>query len=160
MSMVGRRPAPRPRRGGPIPGPAPDIFGEFPRRCPVCLDLSLGTRNDIFTIDALDGLNTGLAELDPRVSPNGDAVVFVAGAEQRRAFLHLGDFVGPIDVTGPEWHVQSASFAGLIQRVIVSARPADQPDAPYQLLVYDVMQERYEPITTGPASKREVDFGR
>jgi len=30
MSMVGRRPAPRPRRGGPIPGPAPDICGKFP----------------------------------------------------------------------------------------------------------------------------------
>ncbi len=29
MSMVGRRPAPRPRRGGPIPGPAPDICGKF-----------------------------------------------------------------------------------------------------------------------------------
>ena len=30
MSMVGRRPAPRPRRGGPIPGPAPDICGKSP----------------------------------------------------------------------------------------------------------------------------------
>ena len=142
-------------------GPATLVYGNGAQDCPICLDLFLGTGGDELATRRLGGTDLGDRERYPRLSPDASAVLFVAGPDDnRRAYTYdlVGDG-GLRDVTGPSWHVQSAAFAPSTRRVIASARPADAPAAPYQLIVFDTYQERYEQVTAGPSNKREVDFG-
>jgi hypothetical protein len=63
----------------------------------------------------------------------------------------------PVPVTPEGWYVNSADFAPNAQRLLVSARPVEESEAPYQIYLVDWYRGRTVQITQGESSYLEVD---
>jgi hypothetical protein len=134
-----------------------------PAGCPACAELFEGNVNDApFALNEVSEGSLGGQEYYPRYARDGQALLFVAGpAGARRVWVFdpVGFDLAPLEAVTPQgWHVNSAAFAPDARRILLSARPVDEPDAPYQLYLLDRALDRWVQLTEGPLGRVEVDF--
>jgi hypothetical protein len=135
------------------------VFGRGPVGCEVCQDLYWVTEGQDGATTA-EAANLGVQERYPRLGPEGE-VLYVATTEDglRRVWLFVprGPEAGLWAISPEGWWVNSAAFAPDAQRLLISARPAGEPTAPYQLYLMDRRADRVVQLTRGAASAVEVD---
>lgn len=124
--------------------------------CAICLDIKhLDLSSGVVTPEPITEL--GISETHARPWETTEAIVFLAEPDgHSQAFVGVDG--GPQKVTPDDWEVASADFAGSATRIVVSARPLGQPDAPYQLYLLDWTEPWAVQLTDGTESITEIAF--
>ncbi len=135
------------------------VFGSYPRGCVICQDLSTYALPG-GPVQSRSDLDLGVAERAPRLSDDGQQILFLASPEGiSRVYISEGE-QPPVAVSPQDMHVGSADFAPNARRVLYSARPAGDPQAPYRLYLLDRALERTWELSPEEGQVLEVTFGR